>query len=128
MFKGIDCVRLYVESIEKGITYYRDKMGLTLKWKKQAAAGFALGETAELVIQTQDREQEIDILVDDVYAEVRKIKEAGGKILYGPFDIDVGKAAVVEDPWKNLYVILDLSKGTYATDEKGNVTGVEKTS
>jgi lactoylglutathione lyase len=125
MFKGIDCIRLYVDDIDKGVAYYRDNMGLALKWKKQNAAGFALGEASELVIQTQDREQEIDILVDDVHTEVLKIKEAGGKILYGPFDIDVGKAAVIEDPWKNLYVILDLSKGTYATDAQGNVTGVE---
>jgi lactoylglutathione lyase len=126
MFKGIDCILLYVDNLEKGIIYYRDKMGLTLKWKKQTRAGFALGEVSELVIQTQDREQETDILVDDVPAEVENIKAAGGKILYGPFDIDIGKAAVIEDPWKNVYVILDLSKGTYATDAQGNVTGIGK--
>jgi len=126
MFKAIDCIQLYVDDLEKGITYYRDKMGLTLKWKKQTKAGFALGKDSELVIQTQDKEQEVDILVDDVISEVENIKAAGGKILYGPFDIEIGKAAVIEDPWKNVYVILDLSTGTYKTDAEGNVTGLEK--
>ncbi len=126
MWQGVDCIQLYVDDLEKGITYYRDKMGLTLKWKKQNKAGFALGKDSELVIQTQDKEQETDILVDDVMSEVENIKAAGGKILYGPFDIDIGKAAVIEDPWKNVYVILDLSKGTYTTDAHGNLTGLEK--
>jgi lactoylglutathione lyase len=126
MWRGIDCIQLYVDDLQKGIAYYGDKMGLKLKWKKQTKAGFELGKDVELVVQTQDKEQETDILADDVIREVENIKAAGGKILYGPFDIDIGKAAVIEDPWKNVYVILDTSKGTYATDAEGNVTGLKK--
>jgi lactoylglutathione lyase len=126
MFVSIDCLRLYVADLEQGIAYYKDKMKLEFKWKKDKAAGFALGENCELVIQTQDKLQEVDILVEDVLTEIEEIKKAGGKILIGPFDIDIGKAAVIEDPWKNTYVILDMSKGQYKTDEQGNVIGVEK--
>jgi hypothetical protein len=34
--------------------------------------------------------------------------------------------AVVRDPFGNLLVLLDLSKGTYTTDADGMVTGVRR--
>ena len=43
-----------------------------------------------------------------------------------PFDIPVGRAAVVADPFGNVLVLLDLSKGHYITDTTGNVTGVSR--
>jgi hypothetical protein len=39
-------------------------------------------------------------------------------------DIPVGRLAVVQDPFGNVLVLIDLSKGTYTTDEDGSVTGV----
>jgi hypothetical protein len=33
--------------------------------------------------------------------------------------------ALVADPFANVLVLVDLSKGRYFTDEKGNVTGVD---
>ena len=41
-----------------------------------------------------------------------------------PFDIPVGQVTVVADPFDNLLVLLDLSKGHYVTDKTGNVTAV----
>ena len=41
-----------------------------------------------------------------------------------PFDIPVGRLAVVADPFGNILVLLDLSKGRYVTDTTGNVTAV----
>jgi len=35
-------------------------------------------------------------------------------------------AAVVADPFGNVLVLLDLSKGHYITDTTGNVTGVSR--
>jgi len=68
----------------------------------------------------------VAIKVDSVIDSVEKIKKAGGKIKFGPFDKPIGKCAVIFDRWDNEYVILDLSKGKYTTDELGNVTGVSK--
>ena len=42
----------------------------------------------------------------------------------GPFDIPAGRVAVVADPFGNILVLVDLSKGRYVTDSAGNVTGV----
>lgn len=38
--------------------------------------------------------------------------------------IPVGRVAVVADPFDNVLVLIDLSKGRYATDEQGSVTAV----
>jgi len=49
---------------------------------------------------------------------------AGGRVVSEPFDIPVGRIAVVADPFGNTLVLLDLSKGRYVTDGTGNVAGV----
>lgn len=56
---------------------------------------------------------------------IEKVKKAGGQIVCGPFDIKIGKCAVVEDLWENQYVLLDSTKGTFITDEEGNIIGQE---
>jgi hypothetical protein len=48
-------------------------------------------------------------------------------VLHAPFDIPVGRAAVVADPFDNVLVMLDLSKGQYSTDSAGRVTGIGPT-
>lgn len=58
-------------------------------------------------------------------AAAAAIHAAGGRVISAPFDIPVGRIAVVADPFDNVLVLIDLSKGRYATDETGAVTGVE---
>jgi predicted enzyme related to lactoylglutathione lyase len=48
----------------------------------------------------------------------------GGRIVAGPDDIPIGQVVAVEDPFGNVLVLLDSTKGTYRTDDEGNVTGV----
>src|SRR5690554_6082162 len=76
--------------------------------------GLGMGDSkTEIVIQNERTEQFIDIKVDSVMDAAVEIEKAGGQILYGPFDIKIGKCAVVKDPWGNKYVILDHTKGTF---------------
>ena len=65
-----------------------------------------------------------DLLVASILDAVNQFEESGGTVLRGRFDIKIGKASVVRDPWGNEYTLLDQSKGTFATDDTGNVTGV----
>ena len=65
-----------------------------------------------------------DLLVASILDAVNQFEESGGTVLRGPFDIKIGKAAVVRDHWGNEYTLLDASKGTFDTDSVGNVTGV----
>ena len=43
----------------------------------------------------------------------------------GTFELPIGIAVVVRDPFGNVLTMLDQSKGTFTTDAAGNVTGVE---
>ena len=38
-----------------------------------------------------------------------------------PFDIQIGRCVVLGDPWGNLLVLLDTSKGLLNTDGDGNL-------
>ena len=127
LFKKIDSIQLYVPDLDKGIDYYCNLMGLKIIWKTENAIGLGLAEdVTELVIQNQRKHQEIDIKVENVLDAIDKIQNSGGKILYGPFDIKIGKCAVIKDPWNNEYVILDSTKGTFITDEDGQIIGQRK--
>ena len=78
---------------------------------------------SEIVIQTERREMEPNLLVDSADDAAARIVEAGGSVVAEPFDIQIGRCAVVEDPWGNSLVILDMSKGRLVTDADGNVVG-----
>lgn len=99
---------------------------MKLVWKNDKGMGFLFNDgVTELVIQNEDQYQETDIKVSSVIDAVEEIKNAGGKVLKGPFDIKIGKCAVIEDPWGNKMVILDSTKGTFVTDDEGNIVGQE---
>ena len=48
----------------------------------------------------------------------------GGKVVAEPRDIPIGRVAVVEDPFGNVLVVLDSTRGTYHTDAEGNIVGI----
>lgn len=127
IFSNVDCIRIYIPDLEKGLEYYHKKLGLQIAWKTDNAIGLLMGNgKTEIVIQNEDRKQETDIMVEDVEDAVKKISQAGGKVVSGPFEIKIGKCAVIEDPWKNKMVILDSTKGTFITDKHGNIIGQKK--
>lgn len=124
LFKNIDCIRLYVPNLQEGVEYYCNSLGLSIIWKTDSEIGLGMGEgITEIVIQNESNEQEIDIKVESVTKAIEQIERAGGQIIYGPFDIKIGKCAVVKDPWGNKYVILDATKGVFITDDEGNIIG-----
>ena len=124
LIRKVDCVRLYVPDLEAGLAFYRDRLGHELIWRTATAAGLRLPETdTELVIQTEEQQQEIDFLVDSADAAAGLIEQSGGKVIVPPFDIQIGRCVVVEDPWGNPLVLLDASKGFLETDANGNVIG-----
>ena len=125
IFKNIDCIELYVSDLNEGIQYYCDSMGLKLLWRNEDMVGLGMeNDITEIVLQCQRKQVLVDIKVESVDDSIEKIKEAGGTVEYGPFDVPIGRCAVILDKWNNKYVILDMTKGRYVTDEDGNVTGV----
>jgi lactoylglutathione lyase len=124
IIKNVDCVQFYVSNLEQGIKIYRDVLGQKMSWRTDDSAGFLMSESdAEIVIQTSRKEQETDLLVDSVDSTVKYLRDAGFTVVVPAFDIQVGRCAVLEDPWGNRMVLLDLSKGKLATDSTGRVVG-----
>jgi catechol 2,3-dioxygenase-like lactoylglutathione lyase family enzyme len=124
LIRKVDCIRLYVPDLEAGLVFYRDRLGHELIWRTETAVGLRLPESdAELVLQTEDQRQEVDLLVNSADEAARLVEQAGGKVIVPPFDIQIGRCVVLEDPWGNPLVLLDTSKGLLKTDADGNVTG-----
>jgi predicted enzyme related to lactoylglutathione lyase len=124
LIRKVDCVRLYVPDLEAGLSFYREQLGHQLIWRTETAAGLRLPESdAELVLQTEDQRQEVDLLVDSADEAAKFVEQAGGKVIVPPFDIQIGRCVVLEDPWGNPLVLLDTSKGLLKTDDEGNVIG-----
>ena len=111
LFRKVDCVRLPVDDLEQAIAYYC-RLGHEVIWRRPTQAGLRLPDTdIELVVQTEEPGLEIDLLVEDADVAGDAFARAGGRVVHGPFDIEVGRCVVVEDPWSNRLVLLDTRRG-----------------
>jgi lactoylglutathione lyase len=125
LMRKVDCVRLYVPDLEAGLAYYRDQLGHELIWRTENQVGLHMPDSdAEIVLHTDPQGPEIDMLVDSADAAAARVAAAGGRIVVPPFDIQIGRCVVVQDPWGNQLVLLDTSKGLLVTDGEGNVIDV----
>ncbi len=106
--------------------FYSKDLGHEIIWRTDTAAGLRLpNSSAELVLHTDDRPMETDLSVRSVPEALDVFTAAGGKVLAGPFEIQIGLCAVVADPWNNVLVLLDTSKGLLRVDENQRVVGNE---
>jgi predicted enzyme related to lactoylglutathione lyase len=126
LLRKVDAVTFRVPGLDEGIAFYRDSLGHSLLWRNdhigQAALSVPDSDT-EIVLTTQHG-YEPNWLVHSADDAASAIEGGGGKILAPAFDIPVGRVAVVADPFDNVLVLVDLSKGTYDTDDRADVTGV----
>jgi predicted enzyme related to lactoylglutathione lyase len=126
LLRKVDCIRIPVPDLEAGLDFYRDKLGHSLAWRTLSAAGLTMPDgESEIVLHTERPGLETDFLVDSADEAAQRFVEAGGRLLVGPFEIQIGRCAVVADPWGSVLVLLDISKGRLLTDESGNVVGNE---
>jgi predicted enzyme related to lactoylglutathione lyase len=124
LFRKVDCLQIPVPNLEAGLNFYCDHLGHELLWRTPTAAGLRMLDTdTELVLQTERTELEVNLLVASTDLATAVITQAGGMVIEPPFDIQIGRCAVVQDLWGNQLVLVDLSKGLLATDEQGNVVG-----
>jgi predicted enzyme related to lactoylglutathione lyase len=127
LLRSVDAVTVRVPDLDAGLRFYRDSLGHELKWRNDAIgqAGLTLPDTETEIVLSTDLGYEPNWLVDSVDEAVATFRAAGGSVLTEPFDIAVGRVAVVADPFGNALVLVDLSKGRYVTDPDGNVARVE---
>ncbi len=126
LFRKVDCLALRVSDLDDAIDFYVG-LGHDALWRTPTSAGLRLPESeAELVLQTERPGPETDLTVAEVSAAVERFVAAGGRVVVEPFDIAIGRCAVVADPWDNHLVVLDNSRGHLVTDDAGHVTGVKQ--
>src|SRR5690349_24722833 len=126
--RRLDAVTIPVPNLDAGLRFYEQALGHDLLWRNDAIgqAGLRLPESDTEIVLTTRHGYEPNWLVDSADAAAARVREAGGRVLHEPFDIPVGRLAVVADPFDNVLVLLDLSKGRYTTDEEGRVTGIDR--
>ena len=121
LFRKVDALQLPVPSLEEGLAFYRDRLRHEVIWRTDTAVGLRLPESdAEIVLQTEREGSEVDLLVESADAAADAVEGAGGQVVVPAFDIPIGRCVVVEDPWGNRLVLLDMSKGPLVTDASGN--------
>jgi lactoylglutathione lyase len=115
MLRRIDCVMIRVEDVDVSAAYYAKVFGLRPLWSGEGAVGLVFAETdAEIVLHretTIPSSVEVYYKVDDVVVAVAHYAAQGCQILVAPFDITIGKCAVIRDPFGTRLCILDTTKG-----------------
>src|SRR4029450_170022 len=101
--------------IEAAVAFYGRVLGLRPLWRAGWSVGMGFPETdAEIVLHndaTLPAKVDVHYLVDDVVQAVATLRSEGCTILVEPFDIVIGKCAVIRDPFDTTLPILDMSRG-----------------
>ena len=115
MLKKIDCVMIRVDDLEAATKYYAEVFSLRPIWQDEISVGLGFPETdAEIVLHCNPEIPstiEVHYLVEDVARAVRVLESEGCRIVVEPFEIPIGKCAVIQDPFGITLNILDMSKG-----------------
>jgi catechol 2,3-dioxygenase-like lactoylglutathione lyase family enzyme len=121
VLRKIDCFLLNAPDLDAAIAFYQGRLGQRLIWRSDDAAGFEMPDgKAELVVHKR-LAPETDLVVKSVAEAFDWLISAGASCIKSPFDIAIGKCAVVKDPFGNILTILDQSKGPLEVDEARNV-------
>ncbi len=115
MLRKIDCIMIRVDDIQAAAAFYAKVFGLHPQWSGDDSIGLVFPETdAEIVLHNDPdipSPVEVYYLVEDVVAAVAHYVAERCSILVAPFDITIGKCAVIQDPFGIRLCILDLTKG-----------------
>jgi predicted enzyme related to lactoylglutathione lyase len=126
LLRYLDAVTIPVPDLDEGMAFYCGALGHELLWRNDAVGQAGLGtpqSSTEIVLTTrQPYEPDWKVASADAAAEIFRAR--GGQAVTEPFDIPIGRLAVVEDPFGNRLVLLDSTKGTYKTGQSGAVVGV----
>lgn len=115
MLKKIDCILLKVPDVEAAAELYKKAFGLRELWRDDRQLGLGMSDTdAEIVLHSDDSipvQVDVNYLVEDVNSAVDFLSTQGFEVLQQPFEIVIGKCAVVKDSIGQVWSILDLTKG-----------------
>ncbi len=126
MLRKIDCIMIRVRDVQAAAAYYAKVFGLRPQWSGDDSVGLVFPETdSEIVLHANPNipsSVEVHYLVDDVVAAVARYAAEGCDVLVAPFDITIGKCAVIKDPFGTRLCILDMTKGARPLNLAGSPT------
>lgn len=104
-----------VDDIDTARDFYLRVFGMLPAWRDATSAGLKFPESdAEVVlhnIASIPARVDVTYLVDDVVAAVAALTAEGCAIAAAPFDVAIGKCAVIADPFGTPLTIIDMTKG-----------------
>jgi predicted enzyme related to lactoylglutathione lyase len=126
MLRKIDCVMIRVNDIKAAAAYYAKVFGLQPQWSADDSIGLVFPESDTEIVLHYDlnipSSVEVHYLVENVIAAVANYAAQGCRVLVEPFDIAIGKCAVIADPFGTRLCILDMMKGPRPLDLAGLTT------
>jgi predicted enzyme related to lactoylglutathione lyase len=127
VLRRVDAVTVPVPDLDAAIAWYGGALGQPLRWRNEdvGQAGLGLAESRTELVLTTRQGYEPNWLLESADAAAEVFRDGGGAVVVEPFDIPVGRVAVVTDPFGNTLVLVDLSTGTYRTDGDGRAVGVD---
>jgi lactoylglutathione lyase len=115
MLRKIDCIMMRVEDVESAAGYYAKVFGLKPLWSGDGSIGLVFPESDTEIVLHRDpnipSSVEVHYKVDNVVSAVESYAAQGCQVLVSPFDITIGKCAVIRDPFGTRLCILDATKG-----------------
>jgi predicted enzyme related to lactoylglutathione lyase len=126
LLRTVDAVTVPVPDLDSGLRFYRDALGHQLHWRHHeiGQASLRLPESPTELVLATGLDYAPDWLVASADAAARGVESAGGQVITPPPDYPVGRVAKVADPFGNVLVVLDLSRGRYLTDGDRRVIGL----
>jgi predicted enzyme related to lactoylglutathione lyase len=122
LIRKIDCVMLRVEDLHAAREFYEQVLGLTPLWSDEHSAALGMPESeAEVVLHNDPniaRDCNVHYLVEDVTGAVAELTAAGCKVIVAPFEVRIGKCAVLVDPFGNRLNLIDMTKGPIEYNRK----------
>jgi len=109
VIKRVDTIILLVNSIEESVEFYREKIGLPLKFKSPGWAEFVIGDV-HLALHRKDGELagtdvsvasvgiSVNLEVDDIDAMLVRLAEHGVDSVGGIQDYEFGRYFFIIDP------------------------------
>ena len=126
LLHAVDAVTVPVPDLDSGLRFYQGALGHPLRWRHDdiGQAGLALADSSTELVLATGLGYEPDWLVASADEAARRVESAGGQVIGRPVDYPVGRVARVADPFGNVLVVLDLSRGQYLTDGDRRVIGL----
>lgn len=123
LLRKIDCVMIRVDDLNAAREFYQHSLGLEPLWSDEHSVALGMPESdAEIVLHDHPeipRACNVHYLVDDVIAAVAMLQRQGCKVIATPFDVRIGRCAILSDPFGNLLNLLDMTKGPLKNELKG---------